>query len=60
MIVELVLNGSEGEGRLIEVDGEGVETYVRTDGERAEVGARVGGMGVDRLDVSFVIGWSRR
>ena len=57
--MELVLNGSEGEGRLIEVDGEGVEIYVRNEGERVVVGARVGGMGVERLDARLVNGRSR-
>ena len=50
VLVELVLNGPEGEGRLSEVDEEGVTTSVRTEGGVVEVVERVGEIGVERLD----------
>ena len=50
VLVELVLNGPEGEGRLSEVDEEGVATSVRSEGGVDEVAERVGGRGVERLD----------
>ena len=42
MLVELVLNGPEGKGRLSEVDEEGVATSIRTEGGVVEVAERVG------------------
>ena len=50
VLVELVLNGPEGEGRSTEVCEEGVATSVRSEGGVVEVAERVGGSGVERLD----------
>ena len=50
VLVELVLNGPEGEGKPSEVDEEGVAISVRIEEGLVEVVERVGGIGVERLD----------